>query len=151
NRGPYCWWQSRPGEGRLERRVVELLNSGVEPANPVLTNSVGMRFRLVPPGRFLMGAAEDEVDASDDERPRHPVTLTRPFWLAETPVTQAQYEAVVGSNPSHFSRSGGGKDEVKGLDTSDFPVENVLSDEALAFCARLSARESPGRLYRLPS
>jgi uncharacterized protein (TIGR02996 family) len=138
---------------RLERRVVELLNSGAEPANPVLTNRVGMRFRLVPPGRFLMGAPDDEVGSTDDERPRHEVTLTRPLWLSETPVTQAQYEAVTGRNPSHFSRSGDGKDEVRNQDTSDFPVENVSSDEAMEFCDMLSERDAPalGRRYRLPS
>jgi uncharacterized protein (TIGR02996 family) len=144
---------NEPERPQREQRVVELLNSGVEPANPVLANCVGMRFRLVPPGHFLMGAADDEREAGGDERPRHEVTLTRPFWLAETPVTQAQYEAVMGSNPSHFSRSGGGKDEVTGQDTSTFPVENVSSDEARVFCERLSGRDSPafGRLYRLPS
>jgi formylglycine-generating enzyme required for sulfatase activity len=124
----------------------------VEPAHPVLTNSVGMRFRLAPPGRFLMGSPDDEVGSSSEERPRREVNLTRPFWIAETVVTQAQYRAVMGAAPSHFSRSGDGKDEVKDLDTSDFPVENVTSDDAMEFCRRLSEKESAlGRRYRLPS
>jgi formylglycine-generating enzyme required for sulfatase activity len=69
-------------------------------------------------------------------------------------VTQAQYQKIVGSNPSHFSATGAGRDAVGGLDTRDFPVEQVSWEAAVEFCKRLSALEAEqkaGRVYRLPS
>jgi uncharacterized protein (TIGR02996 family) len=136
----------------MERRVVELLRAGVEPANPELTDTVGMRFRLIPPGRFLMGSADDEEHSEPDERPRHEVTLTRPFWMGVTPVTQRQFKAVIGGNPSHFSPDGAAGPQLAGLDTADFPVEYVSWEAAQDFCRRLTAMSGEaGRLYRLPS
>ena len=49
-----------------------------------------------------MGALEDDEEAYDDEKPRHKVTLTRDFLIGKYPVTQALWESVMGSNPSHF-------------------------------------------------
>jgi formylglycine-generating enzyme required for sulfatase activity len=51
---------------------------------------VVIRLRRIPPGRFLMGSPDDEVGRDDDEGPRHWVTLTRGFWLADAPCTQAE-------------------------------------------------------------
>jgi hypothetical protein len=74
------------------------------------------------------------------------VTLTQPFWLGRTAVTQGQYEAVMGSNPSQFKVAG-----------RDAPVENVPWYDAMAFCAKLTEREkAAGRLptgyaYTLPT
>ncbi|MGL4550375.1 MAG: bifunctional serine/threonine-protein kinase/formylglycine-generating enzyme family protein [Gemmataceae bacterium] len=135
--------------------------------SPELVNSVGMKFRLIPAGTFLMGSPAGEADRSDDEQ-QHEVKISRPFYLATTPVTQAQFEAVMGYNPGYFSGSGrkrdaqtayheswppaGGKDKVKGLDTRSFPVENVSWDEAVEFCRRLAEKEAHSeRLYRLPT
>jgi formylglycine-generating enzyme required for sulfatase activity len=53
------------------------------------------------------------------------VRLTKSFYLGVHEVTQAQYEAVLGNNPSYFSATGGGKDEVAGQPTGQHPVENV--------------------------
>jgi len=95
-----------------ESRIREMIAGGVKPCVPELTNSIGMRFTLIPPGTFWMGSPEDEPDRSADEV-RHEVTLTRPFWMGVSPVTQSQYEAVMGKNPSYFSKKGGGKTKVK--------------------------------------
>src|SRR5262245_44443362 len=107
----------------LTLQIAELLAQGARPAGPGLTNSLGTTFALIPPGRFLMGAAEDEEEADPDEQPRHPVEITRPFWLCVHQVTQAQYEQVMGQNPSSFGPQGDA--DTEGLDTSRFPVENV--------------------------
>ncbi|MEK6234825.1 MAG: TIGR02996 domain-containing protein [Planctomycetales bacterium] len=83
-----------------EARLRELLYViSVPPVMPTFTNSIGMKFVQIPPGEFLMGAPEDEEGADDDEKPQHPVTITKPFWLSVTPVTQGQWKAVMESEP----------------------------------------------------
>jgi formylglycine-generating enzyme required for sulfatase activity len=126
-----------------------------------------MRFARIPAGTFLMGSPEDEIRRSKDEA-QHEVEITRPFHLGIFPVTQAQFRAVMGYNPSFFSTDGsgkegtgyvqapgGGRDKIRDQGgTDDFPVENVSWDEAVEFCRRLSALEperATGRRYRLPT
>ncbi len=60
------------------------------------------RFRYCAPGKFKMGSPASEAGRWDDEGPQHAVTLTQGFWLGEAPVTQRQWAAVAGSNPSDF-------------------------------------------------
>jgi formylglycine-generating enzyme required for sulfatase activity len=121
---------------------------------PEIENSIHMRLRLIPAGKFLMGSPEEEKDRSGNETPRHPLEISRPFYLGAYPVTQEEYRAVTGTNPSYFSPGGAGKDKVAGLDTRRFPVEQVSWHEAVAFCAKLSGlgqEQSAGRTYRLPT
>jgi formylglycine-generating enzyme required for sulfatase activity len=87
----------------------------------------------IPGGSFLMGSPEGEGE--DDEYPQHLVEVPS-FWMGVYPITQAQYQAVVGTNPSYS----------KG-DT--LPVESVSWDDAVEFCEKLS--QLTGRPYRLPS
>jgi sulfatase modifying factor 1 len=91
------------GEQRAacEERVRWLLAQGVQPCWPTRSNALGMKFAWCPPGTFLMGSSPSEPQRADDET-QHRVTLTKGFWLGVTPVTQAQWQAVLGSNPSHF-------------------------------------------------
>jgi formylglycine-generating enzyme required for sulfatase activity len=63
---------------------------------------VEQRMRWIAPGRFMMGSPESEEGRDDDEGPQHEVTLTKGYWLADTPCTQAMWQAVMGSNPSRF-------------------------------------------------
>src|SRR5262249_30480858 len=102
------------------KRDVEPLRAGVRPVVVEMVNSIGMRLALVPAGKFMMGSPPGEAKRSADER-LHEVELTRPYWLGVFPVTQKQWQAVMGNNPSRFSASGDKTDEVKGLDTADFP------------------------------
>jgi formylglycine-generating enzyme required for sulfatase activity len=88
-----------------------------------------MRLTGIPPGEFLMGSPDSDNDAEPDEKPRHKVQITRPFYLAIHEVTQAQFRAVTGANPSSF----------KGSD--DRPVEMVSWLEAVEFCNSLSVKE----------
>ena len=64
-----------------------------------MTNSIGMKLVLIPPGEFLMGSPEGEVGRQARER-RHQVRITKPFYLGVYEVTQAEYERVMGTNPS---------------------------------------------------
>jgi serine/threonine protein kinase/formylglycine-generating enzyme required for sulfatase activity len=120
-----------------------------------IENSVGMKLRLIPPGEFTQGAGEQEVaDAItagqrpfEADGPPHLVRLTRPFFLGIYEVTQAEYETVVGRNPSQHSAGGTRVDAVAGLDTRRFPVEMVSWFDAVDFCNALSARENRRPCY----
>ena len=96
------------------------------------------RLRWIEPGTFLMGSIEDEPARSSDEGPRHLVTLTRGFWLADTACTQAMWQVVTGHNPSHF------------LSDGDLPVEQVSWDDVQGFLRALESH-LPGCLADLPS
>jgi formylglycine-generating enzyme required for sulfatase activity len=122
-------------------------------AGKEITNSIGMKLVRIKPGKFIMGSPTDEKDRRDDEH-LHEVEITKAFYMGVYTVTQAEYKEVVGSNPSYFSADGGGKDKVKGLDTSKFPVEDVSWEEAVKFCEKLSGmakEKAAGRVYRLPT
>jgi formylglycine-generating enzyme required for sulfatase activity len=64
--------------------------------------SVEQSFRWIEPGTFWMGSPDDDLERSGGEGPRHEVTISRGFWLADTACTQALWQAVMGDNPSHF-------------------------------------------------
>jgi len=125
-----------------------------ETADPgSLTNSIGMQLVPIRPGEFLMGSPPTEQPRGVDEQ-RHPVKITRAFYLGKYEVTQDQYERIAGSNPSYFAAGGGGADSVADQDTSQLPVETVSWDDAVEFCRLLSElpeEVEAGRVYRLPS
>ena len=111
-----------------------------------VSNHLGMKLALVPAGAFLMGSPQGEDGRRPDEDPRHEVEITRPFYLGVHPVTQTQFEQVMGYNPAFFTRERGGGPE--------HPVEQVSWAEAVAFCQRLSdlpQERQALRSYRLPT
>ncbi len=122
-----------------------------------MTNSLGMKFSQIPAGEFLRGASQEQFvgDLEKEDRttrretPQHKVKLTRGFWMAQTEVTQAEYRAVMGTNPSWFSADGGGQNEIEGLDTQKFPVEGVSWFDAVEYCNKLSLRDELTPCYRL--
>ena len=97
---------------------------------------VEQRLRWIPPGKFMMGSPEDEPERGDDET-LHQVTLTEGYWLADTPCTQALWEAVMGNNPGEF----------KGPDR---PVEIVRWSEVKEFIEQLNEKV-PGLQSQLPT
>jgi formylglycine-generating enzyme required for sulfatase activity len=104
---------------------------------PPLRNSIGMELKLIPAGTFLMGSANGD----SDEQPVHEVTISRPYYLGVTEVTNGQWQAVMGDVPSKWKNA-------------DLPVESVIWDDAVAFCKALSAlpaERQAGRVYRLPT
>ena len=124
------------------------------------TNSIGMKFRLIPPGEFLMGSAPEEIQAEqlmasqqsprvdiESEGPQHKVVLTKPIYVGVTEVTQVQYEQVMGTNPSYWSATGQWKEKVANLDTGNHPVEMVSWNDAAEFCAKLSQQEQRKPFY----
>jgi uncharacterized protein (TIGR02996 family) len=138
----------------LEKQLRKLLAAGVPPCVPAITNSLGMQLALIPPGCFQMGSQVRQRWADEDEHPRHPVSITRPFFLGVYQVTQGQYERVMKTNPSYFGPSGRGAEKVGHLDARTLPVDSVSFDDIQEFCARLSAipaEKKAGRVYRLPT
>jgi formylglycine-generating enzyme required for sulfatase activity/tRNA A-37 threonylcarbamoyl transferase component Bud32 len=126
---------SRDGDGK-EGKVL-----------PPFQNSLGIKFVGVPAGTFWMSAggknAQKQVEIPND------------FYLGKYPVTQAQWQAVMGNNPSWFSRSGGGAEKVKDISDADlkqFPVEQVSWKDVQEFLKKLNASEKKsGWRYRLPT
>ena len=158
-----------------------------------MTNSIGMKLTLIPPGEFDMGSTDEEVTlvaehwkAMDHgphvspglkidrtETPRHRVGITKPFYMGAYHVTQAEYENVMGVNPSAFTEKqadtsafepplsdgqkkgrAGAAGKMAGKETSRYPVDYVNWDGATEFCRRLSAmptERAARRAYRLPT
>jgi formylglycine-generating enzyme required for sulfatase activity len=113
-----------------------------------LTTKVGqIKLKRIPAGRFVMGSSEGQGLPS--EHPRHEVRISRAFYLGVCEVTQAQYRAVMAENPSHFSRTGRGRDKVKGRSTDDYPVDNISWLDAVRFCNILSEREDLKPFYEI--
>lgn len=117
-------------------------------------NAIGMKFRLIPPGEFLMGSTPAQIEAAlkvvvynewreniTSETPQHKVVLTKPVYFGVTEVTQTQYEQIMGFNPALFSATGRAKEIVSGLDTDNYPVDTVSWNDAEEFCTRLSQKE----------
>jgi formylglycine-generating enzyme required for sulfatase activity len=126
------------GTGLVAILSCNLLASSPDDDTPLakdFINSIGMKFRLIPAGEFMMGSPEDDENRFRDEK-QHQVRIAKPYYFGVYEVTQEQYERIMGNNPSKF----------KG---STNPVENVTWDEAVEFCKKLSAEE--GRSYRLPT
>jgi formylglycine-generating enzyme required for sulfatase activity len=121
----------------LVDRLLAEAETSVRIVHGDFANSIGMELVWCPPGTFWMGSPEDEEGRYDDET-LYEVTLTRGFWIGRYPVTQGQWEEVMGSNPSRFKQSG-----------PNAPVENVSWDDAQEFCRALGQRD--GREYRLPT
>lgn len=103
---------------------------------------VAQRMRWIPPGRFIMGSPTSEQGRYNDEGPQHEVIISRGYWLGETPVTQALWEAVTeGENPSEYR-------------SPERPVERVSWDDCQQeFLARINelVSETNGERFALPS
>ena len=116
-------------------------NEEIAKNNPTeITNSIDMRMKLIPPGKFTMGSPETEPGRRNDEA-QHEVNLTQPFYLGVYEVTQSQFEKVMGRNPSKFLNP-------------NHPVETITWHEAVEFCRKLSElpeEKAAGRIYRLPT
>ena len=97
-----------------------------------LTNSIGTKFALIPAGEFIMGSED-----FDWSKPVHTVKIRTPFYLGIYPVTQREWNAIMGNNPSKFNGN-------------DLPVETVSWNKVQDFIKKLNEKESTDK-YRLPS
>ncbi len=117
-----------------QRQAVQELGLPLE----VETRQTGIVLRLIPAGAFTMGSPTSEPGRDSDEA-QHQVTLTKAFYCGKFEVTQAQWESVMGSNPSYFKDAG-----------PDAPVERVSWDDCQEFLKRLCQMEAVAEgTYRL--
>jgi formylglycine-generating enzyme required for sulfatase activity len=106
------------------------------PFTEKLPKGVTLEMVGLPAGQFLMGSPDSDPDADKSEKPQHLVKVNS-FAIGKYPVTQAQYQAVMGTNPSNYKNN------------PQNPVEWVYWNDAQAFCKKLS--QITGKTYRLPT
>ena len=114
----------------------QLFRQNPTPFTENLPNGVTLEMVGLLAGKFLMGSPDSDPDARDNEKPQHQVKVNS-FAIGKYPVTQAQYQAVMGTNPSEFKNN------------PQNPVEKVSWNDAQAFCQKLS--QITGKTYRLPT
>ena len=102
--------------------------SPVETLSVDLGGGVTMKFAKIPAGKFKMGVPEDAPDRDKQDLPVTEVTIAKPFWMGITEVTQAQFETVMGENPSKIVRD------------PQYPVETVTPKQVDEFCKKISAK-----------
>jgi formylglycine-generating enzyme required for sulfatase activity len=134
------------GKRFLNRETIDLRGARAgypEAAIEFAQQAFGFDLLAVAPGEFLMGSPPEEQGRFGDEN-QHRVRLTQPYWIGRYPVTQAQFQSVMGDNPSQFK-------------VARRPVENVDWHRAMEFCAKLTEQaRAAGCLpedfeFRLPS
>ncbi len=125
----------------VQERKVDMVKTTVVENSSIsktYTNSLGMEFVLIPAGEFLMGAFPQDKNAGDDEKPQHKVRITKAFYMGKYPVTQEEWEKVMGNNSSEFQKAG-----------KKAPVETVSWNDCQEFIKKLGKKE--GKTYRLPT
>ena len=116
-----------------------------------LGGGVKLEMVLIPAGKFLMGSPKEEEGRQNDEV-QHEVVFSQPFYLGKYEVTQEQYAAVTGKNPSAFSAKRLGKGAVADKDTLRLPVENVSWDDTWPFYKKLNEQQpQQGWQFGLPT
>jgi uncharacterized protein (TIGR02996 family) len=145
-----CWDEPDHDDFATRHAALEAhYASGVRLPLPRFTNSLGMEFVWVPPGRFWVGGYGGKHSR------KRPTRMDEPFWIGIHTVTQGQWRTLLSSNPSAFSRAGSRAEAVRDIPDADldrFPVEMVTWSEAEQFIATLNDRESgTGGGYRLPT
>jgi formylglycine-generating enzyme len=130
--------ESESGE-TTEQATEQATSANSEP--PLNLNSLDMKFKNIPAGTFMMGSPETEEGRIHDREYLHKVTITKAFYMQTTEVTQAQWKAIMGTEPWK------GKEYVK--EGPDYAASYLSWYDAVAYCEKLSERE--GKTYRLPT
>jgi formylglycine-generating enzyme required for sulfatase activity len=128
-------WQFTTVKVNETGEIIQKVCKEVPYFRETLVKGIGIDLIQIPGGSFLMGSPPTELERYDSEGPQHSVTLPD-FFLSQSPITQAQWQAVMGNNPSTWQQD-------------NLPVENVSWHDAIEFCHRLG--QKTGLRYRLPS
>lgn len=155
-------------EGATDR-LIEAIRQHSPPIKPTViktrTNSIGMEFVYIPPGEFMMGSSEEEIEQAfsdckkqntkceritfEYESPKHKVTIKNGFWLGKYEVTQEQWQSVMGKNPSSVKECET-KSKTRSNKFLNCPVSHVSWELVQEFLTKLNDRND-GFEYRLPS
>gem|GEM_PF-658645 len=111
------------------------------------TTGLKMRFAQIPANTFTMGCPADEPGRWSSDWLPHQVTLTKGFYMGETEVTQAQYQKIIGTNPSYFIPTQTNYSSGY-ADTSSQPVETVSWFDSVRFCNALSVQQGLTPCYQ---
>jgi formylglycine-generating enzyme required for sulfatase activity len=147
------------GDARLEERAHRMDATAWSKKLGIpleISNGIGMKLRLVPPGEFKMGTPENQIERlthfpSDvdqwksrlsSESPAHQVRISQPLYFGIYEVTQDEFQTIMGKNPSAFSKQGVRGELIRGQGTELLPVEDVTYTDAVRFCNQLSRREN---------
>ena len=147
-----CGGGDMPEPPNMETPVTEFAPSAQSTTEEDRVISIiGLELRLIPAGEFQMGSPLSEKDRTnrEGETGTHRVQISQSFYMGTYEVTQAEWQSVMGSNPSWFASTGVGSSDVTGLDTQRFPVEKVSWYDAVEFCNRLSVKDNLSPCYRL--
>ena len=128
---------SQYGQGTFTIRVIRPPRALKKEIAFDLGSGVSLEMILIPAGEFMMGSPDSDKDALDWEKPQHRVRITKPFYLGKYLVTQEQWQAVMGNNPSNF----------RGPTN---PVEQVSWKDCQEFVEKLNAKVGGGR-FSLPT
>jgi len=124
--------------GNAWYKVAESNTTATSAENQIyIGNTLGMTFRYIPAGTFVMGSPSDELGRNSDET-QYTVTLSEPYYIQTTEVTQGQWKTVMGNNPSSFGSCG-----------LSCPVEYISWDDTKTFIATLNAMGEGA--YTLPT
>jgi formylglycine-generating enzyme required for sulfatase activity len=124
------------------KRIVYAISFNRVPGQVMTKRSIDMQFVWIPAGEFVMGSSPKEKGHCSNEGPQRKVTISKGFWLGQTPVTQRQYVRIMGNNPSLFNKD---HDEFTRLPQhqpffDERPVEQVSWNDAIGFCQTLSRK-----------
>ena len=143
-----AWGQTGPastgnkGKG-VEKPALkaEKQKAHAQPKDPPkdFTNSIGMKFVWIKPGTFMMGSPKEEKEREPlkTDETQHQVTLTQGYYMGVYTVTQEEWQAIMGKNPSNFKGE------------KNLPVDSVSWDDCQQFIKKLRAKDK--KLYRLPT
>lgn len=112
----------------------------MEGSHPQIKIGVDIEFRLIPKGEFMMGGKDGEIGSLPNEKPQHKVIIAKQFYIGYYEVTQGQWKAVMGDNPSQNKNCG-----------DDCPVDSVSWDDVQKFIKKLNEKDTTNYTFRLPT
>lgn len=123
--------------GQVNKVAATLAELGPMPGTIKVNPKGGLKYVWIPPGSFIMGCSPGDSECSNAEKPSHPVTLTKGFWIGQTPVTVAAYRRYVGTTGKAMPTA---PDFNSGWSDEEMPIVNVSWDDSVAYCTWAGGR-----------
>jgi formylglycine-generating enzyme required for sulfatase activity len=120
------------------RQIQSSMNT--EGSSIQISNDFDIEFKLIPKGEFLMGGKDGEIGSLPNEKPQHKVVINKQFYLGIYEVTQGQWKAIMGDNPSQNKNCG-----------DDCPVDSISWNDVQKFIKNLNEKDKTNFTFRLPT